>query len=229
MPGNDHMPAKGHAMALTLVIGNKAYSSWSLRPWIAMKVKNIPFEEKLIPLYTPETRERLLQYSPTAKVPLLIDGDMRIWESLAILDHLADRFPDANLWPAQPAARAHARAISSEMHAGFAALRSHCPMNLRRRRARTLTPEVEADIARIDQMWTEARERFGKGGPFLLGAFSAADAMYAPVATRIVSYELPVGRVARQYVDAIMDLPAFQEWKAAGIAEPWEIPGNDPD
>ena len=216
-------------MALTLVIGNKKYSSWSLRPWIAMKVAGVPFDEKLVQLYTPDTRETLLAYSPTGKVPLLIDGDLRIWESLAILEHLAERFPKADLWPSDPAARAHARTISAEMHAGFAALRTHCPMNVARKRARTLTPDVEADVCRIDALWSECRQRFGGGGDFLFGVFSAADAMFAPVASRVISYELQVSPASQRYVQAIIALPAFQEWKTAGLAEPWVIAGNDPD
>lgn len=216
-------------MALTLVIGNKKYSSWSLRPWIAMKVAGIPFDEKLVQLYTADTRETLLTYSPTGKVPLLLDGDLRIWESLAILEHLAERFPQASLWPSDLAARAHARAISAEMHAGFAALRSHCPMNVARKRARILTPEVWADVARIDALWSECRERFGATGEFLFGRFSAADAMFAPVASRVISYELEVGSASQRYVEAITALPAFREWVTAGLAEPWVIAGNDPD
>jgi glutathione S-transferase len=216
-------------VALTLIIGNKKYSSWSLRPWIAMKVAGIPFDEKVVQLYTPQTRASLLRFSPTAKAPVLLDGESRIWESLAILEYLAERFPDAGLWPSQTAARAHARVISAEMHAGFAPLRSHCPMNLARKRARALTEEVVEDVQRIDALWADSRERFGEGGPFLFGKFSSADAMFAPVATRIVSYELDVGAVSQRYVEAITTLPAFQEWKIAGLAEPWEIAGNDPD
>jgi glutathione S-transferase len=216
-------------MALTLWIGNKKYSSWSLRPWIALKVANIPFEEVLVPLRTDEFKSRVKAVSPAGRVPVLRDGDAVVWESLAILEHLAERFPDAQLWPAEPKARAHARAIAAEMHGGFGALRGHCPMNVARRRARTLTPEVEADVQRIDAMWSDARARFGKSGPFLFGAFSAADAMYAPVVSRFVSYDIGVSAAARDYMAAVTSLPAYAEWEAAGIAEPWILPGNDPD
>jgi len=159
-------------MALTLVIGNKNYSSWSLRPWIAMKVCGIGFEETVIPLYEPGSRERILAVSPTGKVPALIDGDIRVWESLAILDYLAEGWPDAGLWPKDHAARAHARSVAAEMHAGFAALRRLCPMNMRRPvRARELTTEAATDVARVNQLWTDCRTRFGAGGPFLFGRF----------------------------------------------------------
>ena len=217
-------------MALTLVIGNKNYSSWSLRPWIAMKAAGIPFEERLIPLYDGDYKQRLLEISPGGKVPILIDGDIHVWESLAILEHLAERFPDAGLWPKDPGARAHARAISAEMHAGFVPLRSECPMNLWRPIiARAISPEAQANVARIDAMWTECRSRFGAGGPFLFGPFSAADAMYAPVVTRLATYDLPVGDVARSYMAAVTVSPAFVEWKAAGIKEPWILAEDEPD
>src|SRR4051794_35987064 len=181
-------------MAPTLVIGNKNYSSWSLRPWIAMKVCGIGFDETVIPLYEPASRERILEVSPTGKVPALIDGDIRVWESLAILDYLAERHPGAGLWPKDQAARAHARSVAAEMHAGFAALRRHCPMNMRRPvKARELTAEAAADVARIDHLWTQCRTRFGAGGPFLFGAFGAADAMFAPVVSRLHTYDIGVG------------------------------------
>ena len=217
-------------MTLTLVIGNKNYSSWSLRPWITMKAAGIPFEERLIPLYDGDYKQRLLEISPGGKVPILIDGDIRVWESLAILEHLAERFPDAGLWPKDPGARAHARAISAEMHAGFVPLRSECPMNLWRPVIpRAISPEALANVARIDAMWTECRSRFGAGGQFLFGPFSAADAMYAPVVTRLATYDLPVGDVARSYMAAVMASPAFVEWKAAGVKEPWILAEDEPD
>ncbi|HEX2215503.1 MAG TPA: glutathione S-transferase family protein [Xanthobacteraceae bacterium] len=207
-------------MALTLVIGDKNYSSWSLRPWIAMRATGIVFEEKLIPLYGDGYKERLLELSPAGKVPILFDGSMQIWESLAIIEHLAERFPDAGLWPADPQARAHARAVSAEMHAGFEALRRECPMDMcRTEKAQNLSPQAQADVQRIDALWTDSRQRFGAGGPFLFGAFSAADAMYAPVVSRCATYGLTVGPVARAYMHTIMSLPAYVEWKAAGIAD----------
>ena len=206
-------------MALTLVIANKNYSSWSLRPWLALTHNKIPFDEIMIPIDTPETSARIAKYSPAGKVPVLIDGDTTIWESIAILEHLAERFPEAGLWPKDPAARGHARAIATEMHGGFAALRKHCPMNLRRRKKRALTPEVEQDVKRITELWRHARERFGGSGDFLFGSFSAADCMYAPVATRFVSYEIDRDPVSSAYIDAVYALPAFCEWQKAGLAE----------
>lgn len=206
-------------MALTLVIGNKNYSSWSLRPWLALAQNRIPFDEVLIPIATPETAARISKYSPAGKVPILIDGDAAIWESIAILEHLAERFPDANLWPKDHAARGHARAVATEMHCGFAALRTHCPMNLKRRKKRALTPAVEQDVRRIMEIWRDARVRFGASGDFLFGAFSAADCMYTPVATRFVSYEIDADPVSLAYIEAIHALPAFREWQEAARAE----------
>jgi glutathione S-transferase len=217
-------------MTLKLILGNKNYSSWSLRPWIAMRQAGLAFEEEVIPLYEPGSRERILSYSPTGKVPVLLDGDMVIWESLAILDHIAERFPKTQLWPSDPRARAHARAISAEMHAGFGPLRRHCPMNMRRvGRKRELTAEVEADVRRIEAIWTDCRARFGQGGPFLFGRFSAADAMYAPVVSRFASYAIGVGAACEAYMAAVMALPAWEEWRAAGVAEPWVMPNNELD
>jgi len=217
-------------MALKLILGNKNYSSWSLRPWIAMRQTGMTFEEEIIPLYEPGSREKILHYSPAGKVPILIDGDVAIWESLAILEHLAEKFPKAALWPADEAARAHGRAIAAEMHAGFGALRRHCPMNMRRRRRKlALTPEVVEDVRRIEVIWTECRERFGRGGPFLLGGFSVADAMYAPVVSRFYSYDIGVGSAAEAYMATVMSLPAWKEWESAGEREPWVMPGNERD
>ncbi|HVY58543.1 MAG TPA: glutathione S-transferase family protein [Xanthobacteraceae bacterium] len=217
-------------MALRLVLGNKNYSSWSLRPWIALKTAGIAFEETVIPLYEPGSRERILEVSPTGKVPVLIDGDLHVWESLAILEYAAELFPAAELWPADRAARAHARAISSEMHAGYAPLRRHCPMNMWRPvRKRTLTPEAAADAARIDALWSDCRQCFGAAGPFLFGRFSAADAMYAPIVSRFHTYAVEVGAVSRAYMDAVMALPAWREWQAAALAEPWVMQGNEVD
>jgi len=195
-------------MALSLVIGNKNYSSWSLRPWIAMKVASIAFEEIVIPLYEAGSREEILKYSPAGRVPVLIDGDWRVWETIAILEHLAERFPAAGLWPKDAAARSHARAVSAEMHAGFVGLRRNCPMNMwLPPKARPLPDEAQADVARIEELWTDCRQRFGQkaedGGPFLFGAFGAVDAMYAPVVARFHNYGIPVGAAVRAYMDAV--------------------------
>jgi glutathione S-transferase len=217
-------------MALTLILGNKNYSSWSLRPWLAMKVSGIAFEEKVIPLYEPGSREQVLKYSPTARVPVLIDGDQHIWESLAILEHLAEKFSKAGLWPADARARSHARAVAAEMHAGFQPLRRNCPMNLwLPPKQRPQPDEVIGNVRRIDALWSDCRARFGKDGPFLFGAFGAADAMYAPVVARLHSYCLEVGPVSHAYMDAVMALPAWSEWRAAALKEPWVMKGNEPD
>jgi glutathione S-transferase len=217
-------------MALTLVIGNKNYSSWSFRPWIAMQAAGIPFAERVISLGDPEFKPSLLKLSPAGKVPVLIDGATHVWESLAILEYLAERFPAAALWPADPTARAHARTIASEMHAGFVPLRRHCPMNFWRPIKRRALPEdVAANVARIDAMWTDCRARFGAGGPFLFGSFSAADAMYAPVVSRFHTYDVELGSASRAYTAAVMALPAWAEWKAAAVKEPWVLAEDEPD
>lgn len=210
---------------LTLVIGNKNYSSWSLRPWMALSVARIPFEETTIQLRRPETRKRITEHSAAAKVPVLHHGKVTVWESLAILEYLAEVFPDRKLWPEGKAARAEARAAASEMHSGFAALRTACPMNLHRpRRAISLTDEVRADITRIDALWRGCRHRHGRKGPFLFGRFSNADAMFAPVVTRFDRYDIEVSAESRDYMGALMATPAFQAWKQAALAESWTIP-----
>src|ERR1700727_3165961 len=208
-------------MPLKLVIGNKNYSSWSMRPWLALRANNIPFEEVFIPLYTGAAdKQRILDVSRSGKVPVLVDGDVTISDSLAIIEYIAERFPEKRLWPEHPAHRAHARSISAEMHSGFAALRNECGMNLHRPvKPIALSDDARANIARIQQIWTECRERYGKAGPFLFGAFSGADAMYAPVVHRFRTYAIEVAPAARDYMAAMMTLPAFQEWTRAGLAE----------
>jgi len=212
--------------ALTLVIGNKNYSSWSLRPWLAMKHVGIPFTEIRLPLYQADSKRRILEHSPAGKVPVLKDGAVTVWDSLAILEYLAERFPDRKLWPRDPAARAGARSVSAEMHSGFAALRAHMPMNLRNSYpGRGRTPEVEEDIARVTALWSERLAP--AAGPFLFGAFSNADAMFAPVATRFITYSVILPAVCRRYVDTLMALPAMQAWYADARAEPEAIADYD--
>ncbi|MFT0861049.1 glutathione S-transferase family protein [Ancylobacter sp. G4_0304] len=207
-------------MALRLIIGNKNYSSWSLRPWLALTAFSIPFEEVLVPLDAPDFKERVREHSPAGKVPVLIDGEAVVWESIAILEHLAERFPDRPLWPSEPAARAHARSLATEMHNGFGGVRSAFPMNLWRPVEARVVPEAAAsDLRKIGRRWLEARDRFGQSGPFLYGAFSAADAMYAPVATRIRTYALPIEPELDAYVTAIHEHPAFVAWKDAALKE----------
>jgi glutathione S-transferase len=208
-------------MSLQLVIGNKNYSSWSMRPWLALRANHIAFEEVFIPLYTGEAdKKRILSFTHSGKVPALIDGDVTIWDSLAIIEYLAEKFPEALIWPEDRARRAHARSISAEMHSGFMALRNECGMNLHRPvGAIELSADARANIARIEQIWIECRERYGKSGPFLFGAFGGADAMFAPVVHRFRTYAIEVGPDARDYMNTMMALPAFQEWTQAGLAE----------
>jgi glutathione S-transferase len=209
-------------MTLKLVIGNKNYSSWSMRPWLAMRATGIAFEEIFVPLYTGNVadKERILSFSGSGKVPALIDGDVTVWDSLAIIEYLAENFPDARLWPDDRAERAHARAICAEMHSGFLPLRNECGMNLHRPiRAVALSQDAQANVARIQEIWIECRERYGERGPFLFGTFGAADAMFAPVVHRFRTYAIPVAPKAQAYMETMMALPAFAEWTEAGLAE----------
>ncbi len=204
----------------TLIIGNKNYSSWSLRPWLLLKQAGIAFTEKRIPLCMPDTKVEILKHSPAGKVPVLHDGDVTLWESLAICEYLAEKYPQRNLWPADPVARAHARVIACEMHAGFAALRQHMNMNCRKRLpGKGRTPEVLKDIERVCAIWNDSRSRFGDGGDFLFGQFSIADAMFAPVVLRFVTYVVDLDPVSAAYVQAITTLPAMQQWLTEAAAE----------
>lgn len=194
----------------TLIIGNKNYSSWSMRPWLLMKHFGIPFEERYIPLFTDDYKQKILKYSPSGRVPCLLDGDLAVWDTLAICEYLAERH--AGLWPANPAARAVARSVSAEMHSSFTVLRSMLGMNIRRRAPRPIaSPEVQADVDRIVQLWTDCRQRFGKrgDGPFLFGAFSIADAMYAPVGFRFQTYGIAPEGLAGEYLSAMLASPAL--------------------
>lgn len=216
---------------MKLIIGNKNYSTWSLRPWIAMTVAGIPFEEQVVPFGSDDFKRVVPGQSGNGLVPLLIDGDIRVWESLAILEYLAEKFPDAVLWPRDTGARAYARAIANEMHAGFRAMRGDMPMNIARRvMKRPPLPAVEADVRRIDAIWAECRKRYGAGGPFLFGArFTNADAMYAPVASRFRTYAVDLSPESAAYRDAILALPAYKAWAAAGLAEPWLVEEDEVD
>ena len=208
-------------MALKLVIGNKNYSSWSMRPWLALRANNIPFEEIFIPLYTGDAdKQRILNFTDSGKVPALIDGDLTVWDSLAIIEYLAERFPDAGLWPHDRARRAHARAISAEMHSGFLPLRNECGMNLRRPiGAIALSADARANVDRIQEIWSDCRERYGRQGPFLFGAFGAADAMFAPVVHRFRIYAIEVVPPVQAYMETMTALPAFAQWTEEGLAE----------
>lgn len=209
-------------MALQLVIGNPNYSSWSLRPWLILKHHNIAFDQIVVPFNPADTlSERIAQYSPTRKVPVLRDGDFIVWETLAIAEYLAERFPETNLWPAALSPRTHARAVSAEMHAGFAKLREHMTLNCRRRlpgRGRALG--VAEDIARVCEIWRDCRARYGSAGEFLFGAFTIADAMFAPVVLRFMTYEVSLDAVCRRYADTVLALPAIQAWLRMAAVEP---------
>jgi len=214
----------------TLYIGNKNYSSWSLRPWLAMKVAGIPFEEKLILLFDDDWKANIAKVSPTARVPVLTDGDQTIWETMAILEYLAERHPDKGLWPIDVKARAMARSIANEMHAGFTALRTHMPMNIRKfHPGKGMGEGVAEDIARIQEIWNECRSRFGDGGPFLFGTFCIADAMFAPVVSRLTTFAVELDDVSAAYRDAVQGLPDMIAWSDAGRIEPWTVPGDEID
>lgn len=212
---------------MKLIIGNKAYSSWSLRGWLAAKQSGLPFEEEVVPLYdaTWDERRNAEAFAPSAgKVPILWDGDIAVWDSLAILEYLDEKSGGTNFWPADPAARAMARSMAAEMHSSFAALRRNHSMNIRQiYPPQPVDAAVMADIQRIMALWAQARERFGGAGDYLFGDFGAADIMFAPVVTRLVTYSLPVSRFAEPYMHAVTSHPFMQEWIAAAQAEEWVI------
>ncbi len=215
-------------MPIKLVIGNKSYSSWSLRPWILAAHLHIPFEEVLINMYDDKGKKAMRKHSPTGKVPVLYDGEIQVWETLAIMEYLHEKYPAKNIWPKNKAARAHARAIASEMHAGFQGLRQHCPTNfIRDVRARELTEAAAHDVARLEALWADTRKRFGKDGPFLFGKFSAADAMFAPVVNRLHVYDVKVKKETRAYMGAIRALPAWVAWHADAAKEKYRNPAYD--
>lgn len=212
---------------LRLYIGNKNYSSWSMRPWLAMRHAGIVFEELTIALFEDGYKQRISAISPSGRVPCLVDGEITVWDSLAILEYLADSRSD--LWPADAAPRARARSACAEMHSGFSALRDAMPMNLRARLpGRGRRPEVAADIRRMVALWTECRRRDGAGGPFLFGRFSNADAMFAPVVWRFLTYSVEVDTAeARNWMNTMRGLPAMQQWLADAQTEPHAIDAYD--
>ncbi|WDZ76468.1 glutathione S-transferase family protein [Ensifer adhaerens] len=211
---------------LTLYVGNKNYSSWSMRPWMAMTTAGIDFEDVVIPFDFAAGNPEIRAISPTGRVPLLRHGDLIVWESLAIIEYVAELYPDAGLWPADRQARARARSYSMEMLSGFRALRGACPMNVRRpKQALDVAADVRADIARIEQIWKQALAQ--SGGPFLFGSFSAADAMYAPVVNRFDVYDLVADPESVGYMERVKALPAFRKWEAAARAEPWVVPEDE--
>ena len=207
---------------LKLYIGNKNYSSWSFRPWIGMKVLGVEFIEELIPFDMAGGNPKFKTFSPTGKVPVLIDGDQTIFESLAILDHLSRKFPDKGFWPLDGRAHSHAVAISCEMLGGFSALRNQCPMNMRRPIVKMEQDEaLQKDVSRIEKLWSDCLAQ--SGGPFLFGNFSIADAMYAPVVNRFDVYKLSENQTVLTYMENMKSLDAWQEWETAGKAEPWIV------
>ena len=209
--------------ALTLVIGNKAYSSWSLRPWLALRHIGACFDEVVIPLRQATTKSAILEHSTAGKVPVLHHGDVTIWESLAICEYLAELHPTAGLWPELPSVRAVARSAATEMHGGFPEIRKAFPMDLKRPvTVRPVPTEAAAEVSRLTGLWRTLRARAPEG-PFLFGRFSIADAMYAPVCTRLNTYGVSLDPVCRAYVDAILAMPAMMDWRQAALAEPWEI------
>lgn len=216
-------------MALTLVIGNKSYSSWSMRPWMLLEAFEIPFAEIVVPLYVDGSKDQILKYTPSGKVPALIDGDVTVWDSLSICEYVAEKFPDRAIWPRDASARALARSMSAEMHSSFQALRQQCGMVVHRAKGPVdFSADTLADIARIEAMWAFSRASFGSGGPFLFGEFSAADAMYAPVVCRFDVYQPKTSAATRAYMDAIMATLAWKKWMAGAAAETWRIPRFEP-
>ncbi len=211
---------------MKLFIGNKNYSSWSFRSWIAMKAKGIEFEEILIPFDDAGGNPKFKEFSPTGKVPTLVDVDLTIWESLAILEYLHDRFPEKGFWPKDQKARALARSVANEMHGGFFGIRNECPMNLRREvRAIEVSDAVRKDVSRIETIWSDCLKTFG--GPFLFGEFSNADAMFAPVVNRLEKYALSSHPAVLAYTAAMKSHPAWKEWEAAALKETWVVPADE--
>lgn len=215
---------------LHLIIANKNYSSWSLRPWLAMTMAGLEFDETMILLDTPVMKKQIAEHSGAGRLPVLRHGNVSVWESLAILEYLAERFPEKNFWPKTRATRAVARSIANEMHAGFSSLRNACPMNLRRpHRPIAMDDAVRSDVARIEEIWRDCRTAYGKGGKFLFGKFCNADAMFAPVVTRFDTYAIPVAGDTRTYMDTVLATPAFQKWKSEALKETWILPHEEVD
>lgn len=209
---------------MTLIIGNRNYSSWSLRAWLAMRMAGLAFQEIVIPLDQPETESRIREHSPAGRVPVLHHGDLTVWDSMAICEYAAELAPAAHLWPEDRRARATARSVSTEMHSGFTALRAARPMNIRADRPDLQIPaDLQADIDRVCTIWRDCRQQFGADGRFLFGGFSIADAIYAPVVARFHTYRIAADGAVQDYIGAVRSLPAMQEWAAASATEPWVL------
>jgi len=214
---------------LTLVIGNKNYSSWSMRPWVLLTQLGIPFEERKLRFHSEEWDAGIRRWSPSGLVPVLWRGDISVWDSLAIIESVAEWFPDKGVWPADVAARAFARSAAAEMHAGYRELRASMPMNIRSRHpGKGMTPGTRADIDRIERLWGQARSRFGAGGAFLFGRFCAADAMFAPVVMRFATYDVALGPVAAGYCEAMRAAPGVRAWVEGATAETEFVPEDEP-
>ncbi len=211
---------------MILVIGNKTYSSWSLRPWVAMTHFQIPFQEKLIKLGEPSTAEQIAKYSPSGWVPVLVDGDLTIWDSLAIMEYLNEKYPDKKMWPTEARLRARARAISNEMHSGFQAMRSIMSHHLKKKYTNFDWSGAKADVERVKEIWTTALRE--SKGPFLFGDFSIADAMYAPVVNRFITYGIPIEDNIKGYVEAVRNLPAHQKWIQDAMGEDFIVTKYEP-
>ncbi|SAI37788.1 glutathione S-transferase [Bordetella ansorpii] len=212
----------------TLIIANKNYSSWSLRAWLALRAGGIAFKEQKVGLFTGEFARALEKVSPAGLVPVLLDGDFAVWDSLAICEYAAERHPQAQLWPAEPRARARARSLAAQMHSGFTHLRNVLPMNVEAHLAGIDISEAQQDISRIQAIWQDTRAEFGSGGPFLFGRFGIVDAFYAPVVSRFVTYGVPAVGSVREYMDAVLALPAMQEWTREARAEANFVPEDEP-
>ncbi|MFC4353130.1 glutathione S-transferase family protein [Fodinicurvata halophila] len=210
-------------MDSTLVIGNKNYSSWSLRAWLPLRQVGIDFEEKVIPLRTAETAEAIRAWSPSGKVPVLIHEGRTVWDSLAIGEYLTERFPEAGLLPADTRARARARCVIAEMHAGFAALRKECPMDMRAHRPASLSPETQADVERISQLWEDCLSEAAGTDGFLFGSPGLADAFYAPVVSRFATYGISPGPQGKAYMQRVQEWPLYQEWLNVAREETWDF------
>lgn len=202
---------------MQLIIGSKRTSSWSLRPWVLMTHFQIPFEEKIIELYKPETRVEILKYSQSGQVPALIDNDLVVWDSLAIVEYLNEKFPEKQMWPKDFKQRAHARAITNEMHGGFTQMRQLMSHDIQKKLDSFDRSLAQANIDRIEQIWDECLQKYG--GPYLFGSFSIADAFYAPVANRFISYGVPLKGNTKKYVETIRSLPAHAQWIEQGMNE----------
>jgi glutathione S-transferase len=216
----------------TLIIGNKNYSSWSLRPYMALSMAGIPFDEKMIRFGEPRFTREVRKISKAGQVPILLHNGIMINDSLAIIEYAHETWPAKSIWPKNKAARAKARSVAAEMHAGFRSIRSACPMNLRREKKLPpggISEAVAKDVARLEELWAECRKAYGKGGPFLFGKFSAADAMFTPVVSRLETFAIPVSKTTQAYMNAILQTPAFVKWKAESTSENWIVPEDEVD